>query len=650
MNISDLTKKTNLTKQQIRGIIRKLRLPIPERAKKIDNKSAERIEEYLAESAEQTQAPEAKREITKTVAIPARITVKEFAERLDMNVTEVIGELLKNGIVANLNESIDFETAAIISEDLGAKVEKSEEETEGQSSKLSAKQLRELVSEKNDKDLKSRPPIVVITGHVDHGKTTLLDAIREANVVSGEAGGITQHIGAYQVVKKSKKITFLDTPGHEAFSAMRQRGTAITDIAILVVAANDGVKPQTIEAINFAKAADIPIIVAINKIDLPDADPTRVKKELSENGVLTEEWGGDTIAVEISAKKKKNLDKLLEMILLVADVQDLKANPHRPAVGTVIEANIDKQEGVVATALILAGTLNIGDQITAGTSHGTVRVLKDFTGKKVQRALPSDPVLIFGLNKAPEAGDTIMVETSKRAATEKAKEVKEMEKVRKFSKASEQQALEKDDKILKYPYIIKADVQGSLEAIVQTLQAVGNKEVIAAAVREGVGDVTESDVMTAQSTAATILAFNVKVAPVAKRIAEKEKVKIKSFDVIYDLVEDTTKSMAELLPKEIIRTDLGKIKILAIFRTGKGDMIAGGKVISGTAQRGAQVEVFRAGEQIGTGKISDLQQNKKKAEEVKSGNEAGFVFTGKVKLEEGDEIRMFKLEEKARKL
>ncbi len=650
MKISDLSKKTNLSKHQLRGIIRRLRLPVSEHAKKIENKWVDRIEEYLAEQTKPTEEDAQKKEVTKTISIPPRITVKDFAERLDLNVTEVIGELLKNGIVANINESIDFETAAIISEDLGAKVKKSTEQDSQETGKLSAKQLRELIVEKNEKDLKPRPPIVVITGHVDHGKTTLLDAIRETNVVSGEAGGITQHIGAYQVVKKSKKITFLDTPGHEAFSAMRQRGTAITDIAILVVAANDGVKPQTIEAINFAKAAGIPIIVAINKIDLPDADPDRVKKELSEHNVLTEEWGGDTIAVEISAKQKKNLDKLLDMILLVAEVQELKANPHRPAVGTIIEANIDKKEGVLASALILAGTLRVGDQITAGTAHGTVRNLKDFLGRKIQRALPSDPVQIFGLNKAPEAGDTLMVEVSKRAASAKAKEIKELEKIRRFSKASIKQAQEKDDKVSKLPIIIKADVQGSLEAITQTLQAMGTKEVIVSIVREGAGDVTESDVMTAGSTHAAILAFGVKIAPVAKRIAEKEKIIIKTFDVIYDLVEEIKKDMAALLPKEIVRTDLGKIKILAIFRNGKGEMIAGGRVTSGKAVRGGLVEIIREGEKIGTGKLSDLQQNKKRVEEVKSGNEAGFVYTGKVKLQEGDEVKIFKEEQKTRHL
>ncbi|MFO0702498.1 MAG: translation initiation factor IF-2 [Candidatus Andersenbacteria bacterium] len=651
MNITELAKRTNLSKDELRDLFRKLRLPVKPNAKKIEKKWVERIEQYLAEQHKQQvkAAERAKPEATRVIKIPARVTVKAFAERLDLSVSEVITELLKNGIVANLNESIDFETAAIISEDLGVKVEKSEE-TEQRSTKLSPKQLRELLVEKDERQLKPRPPIVVITGHVDHGKTTLLDALREANVAAGEAGGITQHIGAYQVVKKGKKITFLDTPGHEAFSAMRQRGTSVTDIAVLVVAANDGVKPQTIEAINFAKAAGIPIVVAINKIDLPDADPTRVKKELSEVGVLTEEWGGDTVAVEISAKQHKNLDKLLEMLLLVADVQELRANPHRPAIGTVLESHVDKQEGPVATVLVLAGTLNVNDQISVGSTSGTIRKLSDFKGDKVERALPADPVQVFGLAQAPEAGDVLMVEISKRVAKEKVKQLKELDKLRKMSQSSADRAAEQDESVLKLPVIIKADVQGSLEAVVETLRSVGTKEVVAAFVRTGVGDVTESDVLTAQATHAVVLGFNVKTAPVAKRIAEKEHVEVEEYKVIYDLVEATKKRMAALLPTEHIRTDLGTLRLLAIFRTGKGEMIVGGKITSGVAVRGMHVEVLRNDEIIGKGKVTDLQQAKKRAEEVKTGIEAGVTFAGPIKLRVGDILKFYKEEERARTL
>jgi translation initiation factor IF-2 len=652
MNITELSKKVGLTKDELRALIRKLHLPVPQRAKKIEKKWAERIQQYIDEQRKtRHEREQAKREITKTVKISNRITVKKFAEKIELPVTQVITELLRNGIVANLNESIDFETAAIISEDLGVKVEKATEEEAGPATtKLSAKQLKDLLVEQNEKNLKPRPPIVVITGHVDHGKTSLLDAIRETNVAGGEAGGITQHIGAYQVVKKGKKITFLDTPGHEAFSAMRQRGISVTDIAVLVVAANDGVKPQTIEAINFAKAAGIPIVVAINKIDLPDADPVRVKKELSEVGVLTEEWGGDAVAVEISAKLHKNLDKLLEMILLVAEVQELKANPHRSAIGVVLESHVDKQEGPVATMLVLTGTLNVGDQITVGATQGAVRSMRDYRGNKIERALPADPVLTFGLNQSPEAGEVLMVEISKRAAKEKVKQLKDVEKLRRLSQVAEQQAAERDENVFKLPIIVKADVQGSLEAIMETLRSIGTKEVITSQVRSGVGDVTESDVMTAQTTKALILAFNVKVAPVAKRIAEKEQVTIKEFKVIYDLVEETKRRMAALLPKEIVRTDLGKVRLLAIFRTGKGQMIIGGKVVSGEAIRGARVEVMRNEEQIGTGKLSDLQQNKKRVDLVKTGLECGMSYTGQVKLRVGDVLQLYKEEERARAL
>lgn len=652
MNITELSKRTGLSKDELRDLFRKLRLPVRPSAKKIEKKWVERIETYLADQKKQQVKAEerAKPESTRTVKVPARITVKAFAERLDLSVPAVITELLKNGIVANLNESIDFETAAIISEDLGVKVEKSEEVEVTKSTKLTPKQLRELLTEKDERQLKSRPPIVVITGHVDHGKTTLLDAIRETKVAAGEAGGITQHIGAYQVTKKGKKITFLDTPGHEAFSAMRQRGTSVTDIAVLVVAANDGVKPQTIEAINFAKAAGIPIVVAINKIDLPDSDPTRVKKELSEVGVLTEEWGGDTVAVEISAKTHKNLDKLLDMLLLVADVQELKANPHRPALGTVLESHVDKQEGPVATVLVLAGTLSTNDQVSVGSASGTVRKLSNYKGERVERALPADPVQVFGLSQSPEAGDVLMVEISKRVAKEKVKQLKELEKLRKLSQASVDRAAEQDESVLKLPLIIKADVQGSLEAVVETVRSVGTKEVLPSFVRTGVGDVTESDVLTAQATKAVVMGFNVKTAPVAKRIAEKEHVTVEEYKVIYDLVEAAKRRMAGLLPKEIVRTDLGTLRLLAIFRTGKGDMIAGGKVTSGIAVRGARVEVMRNDELFGKGKLTDLQLAKKRTDEVKTGLECGITFTGSVKLRIGDILKFYKEEEKTRTL
>jgi translation initiation factor IF-2 len=652
MNFLELARKLNMTKQELRALIDKLRLPVPKRAKKIEKKWAQRIEQYLQEqhTRKETQVVAGKPEVSKTVAIPARINLKKFAERLDIPVTTIITELLRNGIMVNLNESIDFETAAIISEDLGVKVIKSDEEEASTSTKISAKQLRELLVERDERQLKPRPPVVVITGHVDHGKTTLLDAIREANVAAGEAGGITQHIGAYQVTKKGKKITFLDTPGHEAFSAMRQRGTSVTDIAVLVVAANDGVKPQTIEAINFAKAANIPIVVAINKIDLPDANPDRVKKDLSEVGVLTEEWGGDAIAVELSAKKRQNIDKLLDMLLLVAEVQELKANPHRASIGTVIESHVDKNEGPVATVLVLTGTLNTGDQITVGSTQGTVRKLQNFRGEKIERALPSDPVIVFGLNMSPEAGEVLMVEISKRAAKEKVKQLKEVEKLRRLTRVAEERAIEKNENIFKLPVIVKADVQGSLEAIIETLKSIGTKEVIATPVRAGVGDVTESDVMTAQTTKAIVLAFNVKVAPVAKRIAEKENVTIKNFSVIYDLIEDAKRRMAALLPKETVRTDLGKLRLLAIFRTGKGEMIVGGKIVSGIAVRGSRVEVYRNEEKIGVGKVSDLQQNKKRVEEVKTGLEAGLSYTGPIKLRVGDILHFYKEEDRIRTL
>lgn len=580
----------------------------------------------------------------KIVALPETVTVKKFAELLHVPVASVITELMKNKILASINEEIDFDTASIIAAELGFQATESTEEKAGT---LTLEDLTKICANEkteSERPLESRPPIVTILGHVDHGKTTLLDTIRKANVAAGEAGGITQKISAYQVKKHGKMITFIDTPGHEAFSGMRERGVSIADIAILVVAADDGVRPQTKEVIQFINEKKLPVIVAINKIDKPDARPDRVKQELAENGILFEGWGGEVICVEVSAKSGLNIDKLLESILLVAEVEDFKADAKRDGLAVVLESHLDPQKGPVATILVKTGTLKVGQDIIAGSAFGRVRRLEDFTGKSRESAGPSLPATLYGFSDVPQVNDVIQVVSGKSLARLKSQEalLKEGE-VKRVAK--------KEDENLKHlPIIIKADVQGSLEAIEQILGAIDHAEVAIEKVATGVGSITESDVKLAASAGARIYGFNVEPTSVAKRIAENVTVPIQSFNIIYKLVEAIKEEMSNLLPPEIIRTDHGNLSVLAIFKTGKRDMIVGGRVASGKMVRKSKIEVKRDGEIIGEGTMINLQRNKENADEVGQGNECGVVFEGPVKIAVGDTLVSYTIEEKRRRL
>ncbi|MFC1633133.1 translation initiation factor IF-2 [Patescibacteria group bacterium] len=634
---------------EIRAIIKRLDLPIGERARKIDPKYVEKIKQAVKGGekniAEQKPAePEKPKLKENEIGIPPKIQVKTLAERMKKPVTEVIKHLIQNGIFAAQNETIEYDVAAIIAEDFGLVAVEDKEAAE-EADDFSTGKIKELLKEKDESKLVPRPPIVVVVGHVDHGKTTLLDSIRETQVVEGESGGITQHIAAYEVETNGQSITFLDTPGHEAFSAMRRRGTSVTDVAILIVAANDSVKPQTIEAINFAREANIPIVVAINKIDLPEANVEKTKKDLSEIGLIPEDWSGDTVMVEISAKKKTNLDKLLESVLLVAEVAEPKANPDRPAVGAVLESHIEKG-GVVATVLILTGTLNINDPISAGGVSGVVRQMRDYRGQPVTTAGPSKPVLISGLNAAPAAGEIMQAETDITSARRKAEGKKEEDKTRRLSK----QATQKKEDTKTVNLVIKADVQGSLEAIVQTLESLPSDEVSVAIVKKGVGKINDSDIKTAVSTGAAVVGFHVDSDPIAAKMAENEDVIVKKYDVIYHLVEDITTKLTELLSPEKIRTVVGRGKILAIFKQGKGDMIVGGKVTKGEIQNKMTVEIFRNKESLGEGKISQLQANKQSVPSVSEGKEFGITLSGSIVIQEGDVIEAFRVEERKRSL
>ena len=575
------------------------------------------------------------------IEIPETITVKDFAAEMKKTTAEVIKKLLAYGIMATINQEIDFDTAFLIAGEFGITAKKKEIVTE--------EDILFDESEDKEEELQTRPPVIVVMGHVDHGKTSLLDAVRKTNVIEGEAGGITQAIGAYQVKVNDRVITFLDTPGHEAFTAMRARGAQITDIAILVVAANDGVKPQTVEAINHAKSAGIPIIVAINKIDLPDANVEKVKQELMAYDLVPEEWGGDTIFVPISARNHQNIDQLLEMVLLEADVLELKANPKKQAKGTVIEARLDKSKGAIATMLVQRGTLDVGDTIVVGSSIGRIRAMVNDKGKKVKSAGPSTPVEIMGLTDVPEAGDTFyevkdektakhLIERRKRQAREKS--INATTKVtldNLFSKMEEGEL-----KVLNL--IVKADVQGSVEAVKQSLEKLSNEEVKVKVIHSAVGGVNQSDVTLAKVSNAIIIAFNVRPDHTAKEIAEREEVEIKQYSVIYQAIEDVEAAMKGMLDPKFEEKVIGNVEVRQTFRISNVGTIAGAFVISGKVERNAGVRVIRDNVVIHDGKIATLKRFKDDVKEVNKGFECGIQIENYNDIKEGDIIEVYIME------
>ena len=577
-----------------------------------------------------------------TVKIPDEIAVGELSERLEVPATEVIKKLMMLGVMASISQSVDFDTASLIAEDFGAIVE------------------REIILTDEDilfndfedapEQLEDRSPVVVVMGHVDHGKTSLLDAIRSTNVIETEAGGITQHIGAYRVRVNERKITFLDTPGHEAFTAMRARGAQVTDIAILVVAADDGIMPQTVEAINHAKAANVGIVVAINKIDKEGANPDRIKQELTEHGLIPEDWGGDTICVEISAKKRMNIEDLLEMVLLVADMRDLKANPNRKAKGTVIEAKLDKGRGPVASVLVQNGTLHIGDFIVAGTAYGRVRAMLDYKGKKIKTAGPSTPVEILGLSETPDGGDVFYVVENERMA--KAVVAQRKQKI-KDEMAISRQSVSLDDlfnqinegNIQDLNIIIKADVQGSVEAVKQSLLKLSNDEVRVNVIHGGVGAVNESDVMLASASNAIIVGFNVRPTPGAQESAHDKNVDVRLYRVIYQAIEEIEAAMKGMLAPEYREVVTGNAEVRQTFKVSGIGTIAGCYVKDGKINRNSGVRIVRDGIVIHEGQLSSLKRFKDDVKEVAEGFECGMSFEKFNDIKEGDIIEAFIMEE-----
>lgn len=589
----------------------------------------------------------------KIIKIPFQITVREFALRLDLDISTLIKKLMENGILASINETIDYETAVIISEELGFKTEP--DQTISDKDVITLEKLQEILRLEHEqkKNLQPRPPIVTILGHVDHGKTTLLDTLRKTRIAEKESGGITQHINAYQVKKKDRLITFIDTPGHEAFQAMRERGASISDIAVLVVAADDGVKPQTKEVAKFILEHKIPTVVAINKIDKPGANSARVKQELAEIGILVEGYGGEIPFNEISAKNDTGLDDLLDTILLVADIHDFSAVRDRDAFGIVLEAHKSPGKGSLATILIKTGTLKVGQDVMVGSVQGRIRKIEDYSGKSIPQALPSTPVTIIGLSDVPKSNDVLQIKKEKiDKKSQRLLEEATSKRVIKSGAISSKEMIDNIDQYLgkKYSLIIKSDAQGTLEAIKQILASINSPEISLNIIHEGVGPITETDIHAAQTNNATVYGFNVFPTSVARRLAETLKINTKTYSIIYELIDDIKNEMSELLDPEIKRIDLGRLKVLAIFKNMKKGMVVGGKVMNGKLVRGENIEILRDKESIGTGLLHQLQHNKQETAEVKEGFECGMSFEGKEKIAVGDILLCYKEEKIKRKI
>ncbi len=669
MNISELARRLRVPTEELRAKLPELGFDIGLKAIKVPDKDVGKIQrawqefkkrQYLQKKMEE-QKDRANRKLlvlagdAPRVKIPPTVSVRDFAASLDLPVAKVMQELMRSGILASLNERIDFETATIIAEDLGFIAELQDEKSDD-IAEVAADRLTEVRAEGlASGDNVARAPVIVVMGHVDHGKTSLLDVIRKTNVVSGEAGGITQHIGAYQVVRKDRALTFIDTPGHEAFTVMRSRGAKVADIAILVVAADDGVQPQTKEAINIIKAAKLPFVVAINKIDKEGANIDLVKTKLAELDLVPEDYGGSTICVPISAKKGTNIDGLLDVLLLVADLEKdhLVADPTRTAVGTIIESRVDKGEGAVATILVQAGTLKVSDTIgVGGVNYGRVRAMRAFDGSPLKEAGPSTPVKIIGLKAAPSVGDILEVaadpaslEPLKAQAFRKSG----IEEISTTSTAAKKEEDAQGEKVF-LNVLVKADVLGSLEAVIGMLQKINNPHVGVQVVGKGLGNVTDADILRAEAAKAVVLAFNVKPAGVAAQMARDKEVVLEEYSVIYKLFENVVERLKTLIPSEKVYTELGAGEVLAVFKKVERGMIIGAKVKKGKFIPGATLRILRGDQVVGEGRIEALQSGKTSVKDVLAGQDCGLSYQGKTKIEVGDTLEAYHEELQARTL
>lgn len=673
MNVSELSRRLRVSMKELNEVLPHYGFDIGHRAVKVDDKIAEKIlhewrrmysdwKEKQRRAAEQKRLAEkeARRAEGKFVVLPGVVTVRDFATLLQLPVTAVIGELMKNGILASMNERIDFDTAAVIAEDLGFSVTRTEGDTADKESTAEVSQVAEMkatLEGESAEKLLPRAPVIVIMGHVDHGKTKLLDTIRKTNVIDTESGGITQHIGAYQVVKNNRALTFIDTPGHEAFTVMRSRGARVADIAILVVAADDGVMPQTKEAIKIIQAAHLPVVVALNKMDKEGINLDRVKTELANEGMQIEEWGGSVPLVPISAKTGLNVDKLLETLLLVADVEaeKIRANPDRPAMGTVIEAHVDKGEGPVATILVQGGTLHRGDPlIVAGRLYGSVRAMKNYRGETVTEAPPSMPIKILGFKVAPEVGDILDVSKAAGAEMVDLKKIKSsgmaQAAVVQKTVGEEVPVEEEEQKKLWLNVIVKADVLGSLEALMQSLEKYQSEEVGVRVVNRGLGNFTEAEVARAESQNAVLLGFHVLPIPSAAELARTKNIEIHLFKVIYDLLRFVEERLQTMVPKEVVVTEFGSVKILAIFRADKRAQTVGGRVEQGKLVSNVLVRVWRNREYVADGKLVSVQMGKTDVPEVPAGHECGMRYEGREPLQVNDVLEAYNKEERVKKV
>lgn len=607
----------------------------------------ETTEELIAAKAEAKKAQEAAMKPKDNVIIPELISVKEFSEKIGVPASKIIAELLKNGVFVTINHKIDFDTASLIAVEFGLTIKK--EEASFSTSDLMVGNLTKMLENEDPATLSERAPIVSIMGHVDHGKTSLLDFIRSSKVVATEAGGITQQIGAYQVDVKGRKITFLDTPGHEAFTAMRARGAKATDIAILVVAADEGVKPQTIEAINHAREAGIPIIVALNKMDKEGVQLDKVKAELAEHNLVPEDWGGETIMAPISAKTGMGVDELLDMIILVAEMANLRANPDRLALGTIIEAHLDPSLGPVATVLVSTGTLNIMDNFVVGEAYGRVKIMQDARGKRTKAAEPSTPVRIAGFSETPHVGDILQVVPNERIAREKALEVKSLRSSSTYRSATGASFNDLISRIgmgelKQLKIVLKSDTKGSLEAVRNSLMKLNTSEVEVTVIHSGVGNVTETDVLMASAAQGLIIGFNVSALPQVEKSADKMNVTIKNYRVIYHLTEEIASLLGGMLDPELREIHLGDFEVLQIFYSSRKYMIIGGRVLKGKLESKAELRVIRGDKLVGEGKIESIQKGTETVSEIGEGHECGIKFLSKCTPEPKDIFEVYKIE------
>lgn len=656
MNVTEIVRELKMTKEEFFPLVKELGFDVGERAIKVDDKIALKlitaIKQHRKKARKKSLFADQKEEVAekedvdtsdaRVVEVTNPITTKDFAAVCGKEVTEMIAVLVRNGIMATINQNLDFETVSIIAEDLGFKatlVDSNDDTNANRGEKLE----EALETDRGSKGLTSRPPIVVVMGHVDHGKTKLLDTIRETDVAGGEAGGITQTIGAYQITHNKRKLTFIDTPGHEAFSAMRSRGANVADLAILVIAADDGLKPQTLEAIEILEKANLPFVVAINKIDKEAADIDKVKTGLTELNLNPEDWGGSTICVPISAKANTNIDQLLEMVLLVADMnkESIQANPDRDPVGTIIESKIDKDSGAIATVLVQTGTLRVGDFVAVGDVSGKIKAMATWRGERVKTAEPSMPVRFLGLKGAPVVGDIL--------ATADPKEMKKKKKsYQNFGYLTA--VKDSESSKTKLQIIVKADTLGSLEALIESLHKIKHEEVEIDIVKQGLGNFTEKDIDQAVGTKARLIGFNVNMTPAASDYALGTQTTAESFSIIYKLLEYIEEELGKLLSPEIVYNKLGEVKVKAIFRTTSKFTIAGGRVETGRIKNKSIAKLVRGGEMVGEAKIVQLKSGNEDVPEVTKGSDCGFKVEVDIPVEEDDVLQIFETEEKERTL